>query len=152
MTLEEKVEGNGHIDSEEETQDMIETAFRTLSGKERGDNTLVTFARQDMSLMQKILVTSSEEHREEAIWRMMNFIDQEEALDHVAAYYEAKDLGMDTSFNVAYAFALVSTNRKTSGTSLISILLDTLQHGKWATSNQNQRKVSNGSSSRSPLS
>ena len=149
----EIVKSNGHDNPSEleETQDAIEQAYAILDGKPRGSISPVTFAKQDMSLMQKILVTSTEEYREETIWRMMNFMDEEEALDHVAAYYEAKELGMDTSFNVAFAFALVATNRKTTQTSLISILLDTLQHGKWATNQTQSRKSNYGSNPRSPI-
>jgi len=147
------LEGNGHSDPEEleETQEDIEIAWQKLSAMKRGDNTLVTFGKQELSLMQKILSTGSESYREEQIWRMCDFVDEDETLDHVAAYYEAKELGMDTSFNIAYAFALVSANRKGSKTNLISMLTDTLQHGKWATNPQGSKK-SNDTNSRSPLS
>jgi len=80
---------------------------------------------------------------------MCSFLDDDEAKDHVAAYYEAKDLGMDTSFNVAYAFALCSANRKAGWNNLIGNLLDTMQHGKWAQAPQG--KVKNGANPRSPL-
>jgi hypothetical protein len=147
------LENNGHGDADEleETQDQIEVAYKKLSELSRPDGSLVTFGKQELSLMQKILSTGSESYREEQMWRMCDFVDEDEALDHVAAYYEAKELGMDTSFNVAYAFALVSANRKGSKSNLISMLTDTLQHGKWASSPQGS-KNKNGSNPRSPLS
>ena len=148
MTLEEKVNNNGHV--EEETPEDIEIAFQNLSKVSRGDNTLVTFGKTEMSLMQKMLNTDTEKYKEESIWRLMNFADEEEAMAHIAAYYEAKDLGMDTSFNISYANSLVSTNRKTVWSNLIGMLADTLQHGKWATG-QNVKGKGNGTNPRSPL-
>src|SRR4030042_539415 len=146
------IENNVHgtTDELEETQEDIELAYKKLSELTRPDHALVTLGKQELSLMQKILSTGSESYREEQIWRMCDFVDEDEALDHVAAYYEAKELGMDTSFNVAYAFALVSANRKGAKTNLISMLADTLQHGKWA-GTQTQKKGSNANT-RSPLS
>jgi len=102
-------------------------------------------------LMKQLLTAASEEYKEQVIWRMCDFIDENEALDHVAAFYEAKELGMDTGFNVAYMFALVSSNRKTSHTNLTAQLLDAVQHGKWAGNQQKGRSNGNGHSSRSPI-
>lgn len=145
------LKSNGHDESAEiENTEDYEGAWQKLSELTRKDNTLVTFGKQEMSLMQKILSTGSESYREEQMWRMCDFIDEDEALDHVAAYYEAKELGMDTSFNVAYAFALVSANRKGNKTNLISMLTDTLQHGKWANT-QTQKKGSKDANTRSPI-
>ena len=149
---EAKIDNNGHADQDalEETEDY-EGAWQKLSELSRKDNSLVTFGKQEMSLMQKILSTGSEAYREEQMWRMCDFIDEDEALDHVAAYYEAKELGMDTSFNIAFAFALVSANRKGTKTNLISMLTDTLQHGKWA-GTQSQKKGDKGATNtRSPI-
>ena len=143
---------NGHdaIENLEETREDFELAWQKLSEFTRPDNALITFGKTEMSLMQKILSTASEAYREEQFWRMCDFIDEDEALDHVAAFYEAKELGMDTSFNVAFVFALASTNRKGNKTNLIAMLTDTLQHGKWA-GTQTQKKVKSGTNTRSPL-
>lgn len=143
---------NGHQDIEVETQEQLDTAYKKLKdlmGKGQ-DGSLVTFGRQELSLMQKLLSTGSEEYREQQLWRMCDFMDEDEAKDHVEAYYEAKDLGMDTSFNIAYAFALCSANRKINRTNLVAQLLDALQHGKWASNPQGKGK--DGVNPRSPLS
>lgn len=134
----------------EESPEQIQGLYAKLSQLSRGDGSLVQLTKQDMSLMQKILTTGSEEFKEQQFWRMCSFLDEDEAKDHVDAFYEAKDLGMDTGFNVAYAFALVSTNRKTAQTNLIALLTDTLQHGKWAGASQQQGNKNNGNS-RSPI-
>jgi len=149
----ETLRSNGHDDSEniEETTEDMQLAWRKLEEFTRPDNSLVTFGKTEMSLMQKILSTGSESYREEQMWRMCDFIDEDEALDHVAAYYEAKELGMDTSFNVAFAFALVSANRKGTKTNLISMLTDTLQHGKWATSSTQKKGNKSDTNTRSPI-
>jgi len=141
-------------DVEEESQEQLEASHKRLSKLlegGRGDGSLVTMSKQELSLLQKMLSTGSEDFREEQLWRMCSFLDQEEALDHIAAYYEAKDLGMDTSFNVAFAFALCSANRKGNfNNNLIAMLSDTLQHGKW--SNAGRIKTNDESTSpRSPL-
>lgn len=144
-----KLNPDGHGDPEEETQEQLDTAFKRLSDLTKGDASMVTMSKQDMSLMKQILTAASEEYKEQIMWRMCDFVDEDEALDQVAAYYEAKDLGMDTDFNVAFIFALVSANRKTNKTNLMSQILDTLQHAKFA---PNMKGKSNGHNPRSPLS
>ena len=136
-------------DPEAEDQEQLNTAYKRLSELGSGDASMVTMSKQDLSLMKQILTAASEEYKEQIMWRMCDFIDEDEALDHVAAYYEAKDLGMDTSFNVAFMFALVSANRRTTHSNLIGQLIDAVQHGKWAP-NVTKGK-GNGYSSRSPL-
>lgn len=135
---------------EAETQEQLNAAYKRLSDLKRGDG-VVTMTRQELSLLQKILSTGTEEFRKEQMWRMCSFLDQEEALDHIAAYEEAKELGMDTSFNIAYAFALCSANRKGNfDNNLISVLSETLQHGKWANA-QRIRTNDTGNNPRSPV-
>lgn len=128
-----KFSNNGHETyEEEESPEQLQEVAKRLSELTRPGN-MITMGKQELSLLQKILSTASEQYREEQIWRLMSFMDEEEAYKHVAAYYEARDLGMDTSFNVAYAFALVSVNRKGAfNNNLLASLMDTLQHGKWA--------------------
>ena len=133
----------------DETQEQLDGSFKNLQSLTRGDGSLVSVSKQDLSLLKQILSAATEEYKEQIMWRMCDFIDEDEALDHVAAYYEAKDLGMDTSFNVAFMFALVSANRRTTHSNLIGQLIDAVQHGKWA---PNVTKGGgNGHSSRSPL-
>ncbi len=146
-----KLNPNGHDEPEEETREQLEGAAKKLSGLMGAEGTsMVTMGKQDMALMKQILTAASEEYKEQIMWRMCDFVDEDEALDHVAAYYEAKDLGMDTDFNVAFIFALVSANRKTSKSNLMSQILDALQHAKFA---PNYKKGGgNGHNPRSPLS
>lgn len=147
--VELEINSNGH-EPEEETQEQLNTAYKNLKDLTRGDGSLVSISKQDMSLLKQILSAATEEYKEQIMWRMCDFVDDEEALDHVAAYYEAKDLGMDTGFNVAFMFALVSANRKSSHSNLIAQLIDAVQHGKWV-SNLGKGSNNNGRSPRSPL-
>lgn len=142
-------EGNGH-EPEAETQEQLETVVKNLQDLGDGKTSMVSLSKQDMSLMKQILTAASEKYKEQIMWRMCDFADEDEALDHVAAYYEAKDLGMDTDFNVAYMFALVSANRKSNKSNLIAQLLDTVQQGKWAPSFKKGKDNGHGYS-RSPI-
>jgi hypothetical protein len=138
-------------DIQDESQEQLEIVHKRLSQLSRGNGQLVTMSKQELSLLQKMLSTGTEEYRESQMWRMCSFLDQEEALDHIAAYYEAKDLGMDTTFNVSFAFALCSANRKGSfNNNLMALLTDTLQNGKWA-NNEKGKKNNGNSNPRSPL-
>lgn len=143
-------QGNGHSDEPlPETPEQLEAVRIKLSQINRGDG-IITMSKEQLSLMQAMFYASTEEYREQQMWRMCDFIDEEEAADHVAAYYEAKELGMDTSFNVANMFALCSANRKGGFShNLTALLSDVLQHGKWA---MNQNKKGSNGNPRSPIS
>lgn len=133
---------------QEETQDELDNAVKTLQSLKGPDGQMLKMGKVELSLLQKMLSTATEEFREEQIFRMMDFMNEDEAADHVAAYYEAKDLGMDTSFNVANMFALCSVNRRGSFShNLIAILTETLQYGKWPTSQRNGKNGSSGKGS-----
>lgn len=134
---------------ETETQEQLQSAYKNLKDLAGDGASMVTFTKQDLGLMKQILTAVSEEYKEQIMWRMCDFIDEDEALDHVAAYFEAKDLGMDTGFNVAFMFALVSANRKTNKSNLIAQILDTMQHGKWI--QPFKKGGGNGHNPRSPL-
>jgi len=143
---------NGHHegDAEVEDQEQLALAYKNLDSLVQGDASMVTMSKQDMSLMKQILTAASEEYKEQIMWRMCDFVDEDEALDHVAAYYEAKELGMDTGFNVAFMFALVSANRKTNKTNLMSQILDSMQHAKWSPG-ANKGKANGNNNPRSPI-
>ena len=144
------VDGNGH-NPEPENQEQLNAISVKLDEIKRGASPLLSFSKEQLSLMQAIFYASTEEFRELQFWRMCDFLDGE-AQDHVDAFYEAKELGMDTSYNVAYAFALCSENRKGGfNRNLIAVLTDTLQNYKWATAN-NQKKGKIDANPRSPLS
>lgn len=140
---------DGHDEPEVETQEQLDSAYKKLTDLAGGGTSMVTMTKQDLSLMKQILTAVSEEYKEQVMWRMCDFLDEDEALDHVAAFYEAKDLGMDTSFNVAFMFALVSANRKTNKSNLIAQILDAMQHGKWIP--QFKKGQGDGHNPRSPL-
>ncbi|MFC2060614.1 hypothetical protein ACFLTZ_05975 [Chloroflexota bacterium] len=149
--LEETSEETGEDGGE--SQEQLDAAFKKLSDLigEGKDGSLVTFGKAELSLLQKILSTGTEEYRKQQFWRMLDFADEDTAQDHVAAYYEALELGMDTSLNVALAFSMCSANRKGPRTNLLAQLLDAVQHGKWANHTQGRSRNSGGNSKNSPL-
>lgn len=120
---------NGH---DPESPQQLEAVFKKLNDLHRGDGSVVTMTKQELGLLQTILRSATDEYKEEIFWRMVDFVDQDEALDHVAAFYEAKELGMDTGFNVAYVFALCSVNRKGPRNNLSAMIMDTMQFGQHA--------------------
>lgn len=141
LDIEERNNGHSTEDIPPETQEQLDAVM--LKVKDIKREGILTIPHESLSLMQAMLYATIEEYKNQQWWRMCDFQDEEEAADHIAAFYEAKELGMDTTFNVAYAFSLCSVNRKSSFMSnLISVLNDTLQHGKWAMA-QN-KKGSNG--------
>lgn len=142
-----KLNPDGHDDPEEETQEQLDSALKNL--KDLGGTSLASLSKQDLSLMKQMLATTSEEYRELIFFRALDFIDTDEALDHVAAYFEAKELGMDTSFNVAFMFAMVSVNDKNNKTNLMAQLLGALHPFKTAGSQTKWR--GNGHNPRSPI-
>ena len=149
MTMPRLDSSDKQDEPEAETQEQLDTAFKTLKELSGGGASMVSLSKQDLSLLKQILTAASEEYKEQIMWRMCDFVDEDEAFNHVAAFYEAKDLGMDTSFNVAFMFALVSTNRKTTHSNLMAQMLDTVQHGKWAPNFKKGRE--DGHNPRSPL-
>ena len=142
----DNIQGNGSTSVEEvnntvpETQTQIDESMKKLKSLTGSDGQLVTLGVQELSLMHKMLSTGSETYKELEWWRMCDFEDTDESLDHLAAYFEAKRLHMDMDLNVSYAFAMSSVNRRGHQTNLLGAILDTLQHGKWASSPQPKRE------------
>lgn len=137
--------------AEEESQEQLQSVIKNLEGLKGPNGQALSLGKQELSLLQKILSVGTEKYREEVMWRMMDFVSEDEAKDMVNAYYEAHDLGMDTSFNVAYAFALCSVNRHSGfKNNLVATLGDILQHGKWAM-NQTKKGQNGTGNSRSPI-
>ena len=146
-----KLEPGTNGESEVETQDELDVSYKKLSDLMGNEGTsMVTMSKQDMSLMKQILTAASEEFKEQMLWRMCDFIDEDEALENVNAYYESKDIGMDTGYNIAYTFSLTSAHRRTAGTNLISQMLGALQMSKWSPSSK--KGNDNGHNPRSPIS
>ena len=146
-----KLKSDGQEEAEPESQEQLNAAMLQLKNLTRADGALVQLTKQDLGLLRTILSASTEEFKEQLMWRMADFVDEDEALDHVAAYYEAKELGMDTGFNVAFMFALCSANRKYNRTNLMAQIFDTLSHQK-ITSNAPRYKNAGNTNPRSPLS
>jgi hypothetical protein len=147
----ELIGDNGHSDEDvAETQEQLNVARLKLSNLTRPDGQLVRLSPQQLSLMMRMLAVGSDKYNEQVMWRMCDFLDEEEAKDHVAAFYEAQDLGMDTGFNVAFMFALCSTNRKGNKTNLMSMLTDALHNFKY-TDNSRRKKGEYSNPGRSPL-
>ncbi len=157
MVMEESVglepgeqSGNGHS---METMEQLDGVMKRLKDLKRPDGQLVSLSKQELGLLQTILRSTTEDYREEQLWRMVDFMDDEQAKDHVDAFYEAKELGMDTSFNVAYAFALCSVNRKGANrNNLTAMLMDTIQFGQHARAYNNTGKKDGSRNPRSPIS
>ncbi len=95
-----------------------------------GQGAAIKLSRAELGLLHK-MITAPEEWRKEQVFLMADFLDEDEALDHVAAYYEALDLGMDTGFNVAFIFALAACSRKMVKNNRVALLLDSMQHVKY---------------------
>lgn len=144
---EENGNGNGHVPESEEQLDGV---LKRLQNIKRGDGAVVSMTKQELGLLQTILRSASESYREETFWRIVDFMDSDEAFDHVAAFYEAKDLGMDTTFNVSLVFALCSVNHKGGHNNLYSLVMDTMQFGQHARANQPRGKDAS-KNPRSPL-
>ena len=139
---------NGH---EPESDEQLGTVLKRLQDLKREDGSVVRLSQQELGVLQSILKTTTEKYREETIFRMMSFLDEDEAQDNVAAYYEAKDLGMDTTFNVAWMFALVSVNRKSPQTNLTANLLRVMNPFASNQSTMNNKGKNNATNPRSPL-
>jgi|SRR3989304_7232906 len=148
--------GNGHIEEEgvavvgEESQEQLESAYKKLGDLTRGGSPL-RFTRQELGLLHRMM-TAPEEFREEQVFLLCDFLDENEALDHVAAFYEAKELGMDTGFNVAFMFALAASNRKMGRTNRIAAILDAMSHQKFTSNVSGKGKGAQYVNPRSPLS
>ena len=98
-------------ESQEELENSIKQ-IEALMGKGR-DGSLVTLGKQELGLLQRILSTGSESYKEEQFWRMCSFLDEDEAKDHVDAFYEARDLGwMSASMSLTPLLSFRQTERR----------------------------------------
>lgn len=117
---------NGHED--------IESPEEVIEQIRHQDGIGGNLSSSNLSLLKTLLI-APESWREQQFYLMCEFLDGDEALDHVAAFQEAKDLGMDTSFNVGFMFALAASNRKIGRTSRAANIFDSVSHFRY-TSNQ----------------
>lgn len=143
--------GNGHDPDVTESMEQLNVARLNLDKLKREDGVMVQMGKQELSLLQKML-TAPESVKDMQVFLIADFMDEEEALDHVAAYFEAKELGMDTNFNIAFMFALCATNRKGGKSNRVAMLLDSLQHVKYTTNTNSGKKGDGYYNPRSPIS
>lgn len=105
---------------------------------------LASLNAEGLSLL-KQMITVPEQFRKQQIFLLAEFMDGEEALDHVAAYYEAEELGMTTDFNVAYMLALAATNRKeNSRYNRVAAILGSLSSFRYTTNQPKSEKHDSG--------
>lgn len=156
MTTEEqfKLNGSGSTDEIEETAEEVQAAHIKLSALQGRDGQLTTMGKTELSLLKSLDAgPANTDDRFTSNLRHANFIDDDERMDHIAAYNEAIYLGMDTEFNIQVLEGLKGTNRKGGfKNNLIAAFLDGISHQKY-TSNTPKGGSSSGSSNpRSPLS
>lgn len=117
----------------EANENEQEQSARDRVEKWRSENPAISnLGMTELSLL-KQMITAPEEWRKEQVFLICDFMDHDEAYDHVAAYYEAKDLGMDTGYNIAYMFACAASSEKFARNNRITQLLDSLSHFRYTT-------------------
>lgn len=117
----------------------------------RGDIPLLASLNNEGLSLLKTMITVPEEYRRQQIFLLAEFMDPEEALDHVAAFYEAEELGMNTDFNVAFMLSLAATNRsENSRSNRVAAILGSLSSFRYTT-NQSKESRSGNSDQRGPL-
>jgi len=136
----------------EEEEARVKTARDKVEEWQKNDSQIASLSGVELSLLRQML-TVPEEYRRQQIFLISEFMDQEEALDHVAAYYEALELGMDTGFNVAYMMALAATNRRENARSnRVAAILASLSSFRYTTNTPKDEKKRANSPERGPLS
>ena len=119
-------------DGDLEGTEARERLTQIMEGAEKG--AVTNFMEAQLGIHKTLLTAGVyDEMKKFTFWRMCKFIDEDEALDHVAAFYEAEELGMSTDFNISYVFALCSANRKINTTDLISSILGSMSSFRYIT-------------------
>lgn len=138
---------NGH---DSEADDDLGTLKR-LREVNRGDAQVTAMSKNEMSLMKGVAAPPPDTRdRFTHALHNANFIDDDEARIHVAAYDEAVRLGMNTEFNIQMLESLRGTNRKGGfHSNLTAAIFDALSHSK-ITSNQ-PRSASGNTNKNSPI-
>lgn len=141
-----KFDGNG--------ADEATTARAKVEEMRGGEgNAITNVVQSELGLLKMIISAAAmDKLQDHLFWRMSSFLDENEALDHVAAYWEAKDLGMDTAFNLDYIFALCSANRKIGRTNLTAAILDSISSFRYTSNQPKDDKKGTGVRSTGPLS
>lgn len=128
-------------------------AKEKIDGWKNEKSAVSNIVQNELGLLKTVLMASAyEDLKEHLFWRMCSFCDEEEALDHVAAYHEAKELGMDTDLNINFIFALCSANRQINHSNLVSEVLGSISSFHYTTNERKDRKGRSGDAERGPLS
>lgn len=135
--------------AEEESRSA--TARAKIEEWRKGSPAIANLGAGELSLL-KQMIAAPEEYRRQQFFLICEFLDREEALDHVAAFYEANDLGMDTSFNVAFMFAIAACNEKGHKTNRVAQLLDSMNHIRYTANTPKDERKRTGGSEKSPFS
>lgn len=122
---------------EKQNNAELDAALQNLSDIAGRNGSVATLSSKEISLLRQMIGSSAEKSDDFIrIVQICDFLDEEEANNEIAAYYEAVRLGMSTEFNIAHALSRASINRKENHrNSRVAALLDALSHQKF-TSNQ----------------
>lgn len=115
----------------------LDAALQNLSDISGKNGAVAALSSKEISLLRQMIGSNAEKTDDFIkIVQICDFLDEEEANNELAAYYEAVRLGMSTEFNIAHALSRASINRKENHrNSRVAALLDALSHQKF-TSNQ----------------
>lgn len=137
---------------ETEDNERIAAARTKINEWKKEYPAISNLGHTELSLL-KQMISAPEEYRRQQFFLICEFLDREDALDHVAAYYEADELGMDTGFNVAYMFACVASNEKGAiKNNRIAAILDSLSHYRFTSNTPKEEAKRTGSNERGPIS
>jgi hypothetical protein len=142
---------NGHNPDETAVEEDDVVALKHLRDLNREGGQVTSMSKNELSLMKGMASPPPDTiDRFTFALHNANFLDDEEAKIHIAAYAEAIRLGMDTEFNIQMLEGLRGTNRKGGYKSnLDAAIFDALSHSK-ITSNQ-PRSSSGSANKNSPL-
>ena len=94
----------------------------------------------NLSVIKHMFLGVPERYKDSAFWLIASFLDEDEAQDHVDAYHEALELGMDTTWNVDSVLARAAAYRVYKGVNRISEILNALSSFRYTTNQSNQQK------------
>jgi len=149
-----KLNGDGdaaEVEATEESPAELAAIHKKLSELKGEDGQVVSLTPQQLGILKQLLHPPDKYNNMTEILLICDFLSEEEADDELAAFYEAKRLGMDTQFNIDHALSRAAINRKGHRTSRAALIMDTMSHQKY-TSNTPGGKREHSGNPRSPLS
>jgi len=134
----EVLDGDGHGDSEDigpESQEELEAVHKKLSELARKDGQVITMAKQQLTLLKHLITPPESEKHKDLFYALMicDFLDDEEADNELAGFFEAERLGMDRDWNLAHMLSRVSINRKGPKTNRPNSIIEMFMHQKLTT-------------------